>query len=94
MCLLEQCSSIACMQKAITHPEHLIYASKPNYCVSKLGTATQMKCCFVTTRAALAKVFTRFFNMAVKPGELGFILLFLTLTAYCTEQERRFSRAE
>ncbi len=33
---------IACLQNVVTHPKHLIHASKPSYRVSHLAKATKI----------------------------------------------------
>ncbi len=35
-------SELYCMQNVVTHPKHLIHASKPSYRVSNLAKATKI----------------------------------------------------
>ncbi len=39
-------NSIKCLHKVLSNPEHVIYVSKPSFCISLLASAIKMKSCF------------------------------------------------
>ncbi len=62
--LLEHQNYIACLQNVVTHPKHLIHASKPSYFVSKLANGTKIKKCFCHRVPHWSKIFF-FFTMEI-----------------------------